>query len=58
MELVIINTEKELAVTSLFADYETLRKNSEENYEFINGEIIKMYSPSTMICSLYSRQLK
>lgn len=47
MELSIINTQKELAVTSLFADYEILRENSEENYEFINGQIIKMYSPST-----------
>ncbi|MBU3109468.1 Uma2 family endonuclease [Clostridium gasigenes] len=46
MELSIINTQKELAVKSLFSDYETLRENSEENYEFINGEIIKMYSPS------------
>ncbi|MBU3109142.1 Uma2 family endonuclease [Clostridium gasigenes] len=46
MGLSIINI-KESAVTSLFADYERLRKNSEENYEFINGQIIKMYSPST-----------
>ncbi|MEG0517224.1 MAG: Uma2 family endonuclease [Cetobacterium sp.] len=46
MELVIINTKKELAVTSLFSDYQELREKSEENYEFINREIIKMHSPS------------
>lgn len=46
MELVIINTEKELSVTSIFSDYQLLREKSEEYYEFINGETIKMHSPS------------
>ena len=45
--MIIINTKKELAVASLFSEYKLLRETSEENYEFINGEIIKMYSPST-----------
>lgn len=45
--MIIINTEKDLTVSSLFSEYELLRETSEENFEFINGEIIKMYSPST-----------
>lgn len=47
MELSVIDIQKELAITSLFSKYQELRENSEENYEFINGEIIKMNSPST-----------
>lgn len=45
-ELVIINTKKDLEITSLFTEYKKLRENSEENYEFINAEIVKIYSPS------------
>ncbi|SDP67296.1 Uma2 family endonuclease [Clostridium gasigenes] len=41
-----MNTQKEVAITSLFIEYQKLRETSEENYEFINGEIIKMHSPS------------
>lgn len=44
--MVIINTQKDLEITSLFTEYQKLRENSEENYEFINAEIVKMYSPS------------
>lgn len=43
----IISTQKELPSKSLFSEYELLRETREENYEFINGEIIKMYSTST-----------
>lgn len=43
----IINTQKDLSGKSLFPEYELLRERCEENYEFINGEIIKIYSPST-----------
>lgn len=45
--MIIINTEKDLKASVLFSNYQLLRETSEENYEFINGEIIKMYSPST-----------
>lgn len=45
--MIIINTKKELEKKSLFSEYQILRETSEENYEFIDGNIIKMYSPTT-----------
>lgn len=41
-----MNTQQELAITSMFEKYKMLSENNEERYEFINDEIIKMYSPS------------
>lgn len=47
-EMIIINTKKNIEASSLFSQYAILREESSELYEFINGEIVKMYSPSTL----------